>query len=469
MNGIGPVRRRGARVPYAMRNDAAGGGGRLASDEATRRPPRCISRTWLRGTARRVAGRARGPGRPLRELGELPLADVAPEDQRGAQQPAPARGTAGPVSTPLSSAEHGPRRHEDREPHDHHSPTGQHHTRPVCLTCSPSVTTRVVDGASLRRAAQPLEEGVQVCRRMAERARSGLQRAAPRGAGRARHAGDVRAGRRRDRQPGRRDVRGLRLVRDAAAGRLRGSDARAAAGAGGARGRRAGSSCPWARSPRGRPVARRGRDGARGLRRHVRRRGQLRPGGGDDVAAAGLHPPGLAAGARLVDPRSPGRLGPGVGGGAAGHRAAVAGAGARSGAQRGDRGRPGGGPPPAGAGGLRPRRRRRCAGGRARRRDRAGRQRGRGAARGVLRHALPTDRTEHGRPDPGAAGRRAASGSTRSSCRRRRARAATRTIRASARSRPRPPRCSNAAPICWTRRSAPPTLCTRRRPSCARG
>ena len=48
-----------------------------------------------------------------------------------------------------------------------------------------------------------------------------------------------------------------------------------------------------------------------------------------------------------------------------------------------------------------------------------------GAARGVLRDALPTDGAEHRRADRGAAGRRAASGSTRSSCRRRRTRTAS--------------------------------------------
>ena len=47
-------------------------------------------------------------------------------------------------------------------------------------------------------------------------------------------------------------------------------------------------------------------------------------------------------------------------------------------------------------------------GGRARRRDRAGRRCGRGAARGVLRHAVSTNGVEHRRPGGRAAGRRAA-------------------------------------------------------------
>ena len=71
--------------------------------------------------------------------------------------------------------------------------------------------------------------------------------------------------------------------------------------------------------------------------------------GATHVAAALVHPAGLAARARLGDPRPARRLGPGLGRVAAGDRAAVAGAGARPAAQA--RSPPAGRWPPAARGG----------------------------------------------------------------------------------------------------------------------
>ena len=75
----------------------------------------------------------------------------------------------------------------------------------------------------------------------------------------------------------------------------------------------------------------------------LRGRRQLGAGRRDDLAAAGVHPAGLAARPGVLDPRPARRLGPGLGRGAAGDRAAVAGAGARPGARRRDRRLPGAG------------------------------------------------------------------------------------------------------------------------------
>ena len=140
-----------------------------------------------------------------------------------------------------------------------------------------------------------------------------------------------------DRQPGGRDVRRVRLVRDAAARRLRGPDARR-----GCRRRRRSRSraavfvCVGTLCSR--RVAGRARHGARGVRRAVRRRRQLGPRRRHDRAAALVHPAGVAAGAGLLDPRPARRLGPRVGAPRCSRRAAVAGTRARPGAQRRDRG-----------------------------------------------------------------------------------------------------------------------------------
>ena len=75
----------------------------------------------------------------------------------------------------------------------------------------------------------------------------------------------------------------------------------------------------------------------------VRRGRQLGAGGRHDRAAAVVRAPGVAPRPRLLDPGSPGRLGPGVGPVAAGDLAAVAGPGPRPGARGGDRRVPRGG------------------------------------------------------------------------------------------------------------------------------
>ena len=191
---------------------------------------------------------------------------------------------------------------------------------------------------------------------MAATARPRLRRDPPGRAGRARHAGDVRAGRRGDRRPGGRDVRGVRLVRDAAARRLR-------------------------RPMRDRLQAQAAlavTGGVLRLRGHARVAaawlaavamalvafGVLFAGVVSSVLAGATTSlllafilPGLAARARVGDPRSARRLGPGVGGRAARHRAAVAGAGARPVRSGGDRGLPRAGRAAARGGRLRPRRR----------------------------------------------------------------------------------------------------------------
>ena len=138
---------------------------------------------------------------------------------------------------------------------------------------------------------------------MAAGTRSRARRAAPGGAGRDRHAGDVRARRRGDRQPGRRDVRGVRLVRDAAAGRLRAG--RCATGCRRRRRSRSRAACSSCVGHAG-LAHRRGWPPSRwrssAFARAVRRRRQLGAGRRDDLAAAGVHPAGLAARARR--PRS---------------------------------------------------------------------------------------------------------------------------------------------------------------------
>ena len=96
-----------------------------------------------------------------------------------------------------------------------------------------------------------------------------------------------------DRQSRGGDVRGVRLVRDAAAGRLRRPDARAAAGPGGARAGRLRVRLPRHAGLPGRLAGGRGDGGGR-LRGDLRRRRQLGAGGRHHVAAARLHPAGDA-------------------------------------------------------------------------------------------------------------------------------------------------------------------------------
>ena len=183
-----------------------------------------------------------------------------------------------------------------------------------------------------------------------------------------------------------------------------------------ARRRRASSSAWHGRRAVGAGGRRGDRD--RRLRDHLLRRRQLAAGRRHDVAAAGFHPRGLPAGAGLLDPRPARRLGPRVGRRAARCRAAVAGTGARSRALRGDRRVPRArgaaadrGRAPARRG--RPPERRRLRG-----RGRRGRRARRGAARRLLRDALPADRPEHRRPHGCPAGRRAAVDERRARARR---------------------------------------------------
>ena len=84
--------------------------------------------------------------------------------------------------------------------------------------------------------AMPAVGSMRAGARVVARTRSRLRGAAARRADGDRHARAVRAGHRGDRKPRRRDLRRLRLVRDAAARRLRRADARSAPQPGGARG-----------------------------------------------------------------------------------------------------------------------------------------------------------------------------------------------------------------------------------------
>ena len=264
---------------------------------------------------------------------------------------------------------------------------------------------------------------------------------------------DVRAGRRRDRQPGGRDLRGVRLVRDPCQVDFL-TDVRAAPVCG-ARGHGRGLRVARHAGSLGRPRCR-GLDDGRTF--GVMFVGVVSPcWPGYDVAAAGLHPPvslpGPISSILIAWP-----AGHGVGGRAVRHLAVVAGARARSGAQRGDRGRPRGGAPSAGAGGLCPRRRRRSsrptlrsqAEARSGRTPRSSRisYRPTGRRRTVVRLV---DELKWSTP-PSGRQRRTRTQQHRSEV------GAVKTAAA---------RCSNAAPTCWTRRSAPRRR-TRRRPSCAR-
>ena len=241
----------------------ARGGGRLASDEATRRSAALHQPHVAAGTARREARRA-GIGEIASQLSELLLADIAPRISGCAEQQRQREVQQAGVSA-TEQLERGSR--PQRGPRTTRRPIGDEAApSPASMSETPGLGDGRSRGASFTRAARPPEERVTCLRSRGSGSAIAGSRAAPGGADRARDAGDVRAGRHRDRQPGRRDVRGVRLVRDAAAGRLRGPDARAAAGAGGARGHRRGVRVRSARWPRAR-LARRRRDGARRLRR----------------------------------------------------------------------------------------------------------------------------------------------------------------------------------------------------------
>lgn len=130
--------------------------------------------------------------------------------------------------------------------------------------------------------------------------------------GRPGRAGDAagalpRPGGRRRRVP--RAVRGVRLVRRAAPGRLHRADAAAAAGPGSARGGRRRSGVSRDADLRA-PLAGGARDAGRGPADPLRRRGQLGPRERDPGAAAGLRPAGLPAGVSERDPGADRRLGP---------------------------------------------------------------------------------------------------------------------------------------------------------------
>ncbi len=149
--------------------------------------------------------------------------------------------------------------------------------------------------------------------------------ASPCRARRDRHAGDVRAERGSDRQPHGGHVRGVRLIRDAAARRFRRAAARAAAGPGLAR-RRGGRVRVRGHTGLAQRVARGREHGARRLRGDLRRRRQLGAGQRHHLAAARVHPAGDARRSRLGGARSPGRLGHRFRRLADRHRADVAGA-----------------------------------------------------------------------------------------------------------------------------------------------
>ena len=240
---------------------------------------------------------------------------------------------------------------------------------------------------------------------MVRGARPRLLGTAPRCADRDRDAGPVRDRRQGDRERGRRDVRGVRLVRPAPAGRFQRVDTRAR---GGPDGTRTGRCRVRLRRDPGlaQRMARSRGDGPRRVRRAVRRRRQLGPRERFDRPAAGVHPPRVPRQPGLDDPGPPGWLGHGIGGLDRGDRGPVAGAEERSAAS-------------AGRGGLESARRAPPRRGRARARhsrcddrghvragDRPGRHsRGRAAPR-LPRDPLPPDRPEHAGKDDRTARRR---------------------------------------------------------------
>ena len=236
--------------------------------------------------------------------------------------------------------------------------------------------------------------------------RSRVLGAPPRGSRRDRDAGHVRPRHRGDRQPGGRDLRGLRLVRAAAAGRLRRADAQPFAGAGRARRRRLRVHQPGhAGVALGLAGGR--RDGRRRLRRALRRRRQLGARGCHRLAAARVHPAGVAARLCVVDPGSARRLGPRVGSVVPRGRPALAGTRAQPLAHRGRRRVPRARGAASHRDRLHPRRRCRPLPRRARRRDRPLERSRRRRPPDVLRDALPADGPGHHRPGDRAARRRA--------------------------------------------------------------
>ena len=154
-------------------------------------------------------------------------------------------------------------------------------------------------------------------------ARPRLCRAAPCRPGSDYHAGHVRLGRQGHRQSAGGDVRGVRVVRDAAPSRLRRPDDRTAPGAGGARGDRRGVRLPGHAGLADRVAGGRG-DGGGGVRRDLCWRGQLGAGRGDHGAAAGVHLAGVAGRSGVGRARPAGRLGDGRRRRAGGGGAAVA-------------------------------------------------------------------------------------------------------------------------------------------------
>ena len=145
---------------------------------------------------------------------------------------------------------------------------------------------------------------------VARPARSRLRRTAPCRPDGDHHAGHVRLGRQGHRQPAVGYVRGVRVFRDAAPGRLRRPHGGTAPGAGSARRDRRGVRLPWHAGLADR-VARGRCDGGGGVRRDLCRRGQLGAGRGDHGAAAGVHLAGVAGRSGVGRARPAGRLGDG--------------------------------------------------------------------------------------------------------------------------------------------------------------
>ena len=297
--------------------------------------------------------------------------------------------------------------------------------------------------------AMPAVGSMRAGARVVARTRSRLRGAAARRAGGDRHAGAVRAGHQVIGNPVVRHVRRLRLVRDAAARRLRRADARPAPQPGGARGRRA-ASCLPGHARLAHDVAGRGRDGARRVRRALRggRRARSWPAPRRRCCSR--------SSCRSRCPARPRRSPTGWRAGAWPRRASLVAIAllwpapardpVRSAAIAACR---------ALAARLRAEVAHWCratapSAGRARRRGRGGRRGRRGAARDVLRHPVPADRAEH-RGAGGRAARRRAALAERDRRAvggpgRTRRRRPTRCARQGGRRRA----CSSAAPTCST-------------------
>ena len=229
--------------------------------------------------------------------------------------------------------------------------------------------------------------------------------AAPRDADRDRDACPVRDRGQGDREPGRRDVRGVRLVRHAAARRFQRVDTRARGGPDSTRTGRCG--VRLRRDPGlAQRMARGSGDGARRLRRAVCRGRQLGARERLDRPPARLHPPRVARESRLDDPGPAGGLGHGIGGLGGGDRGAVAGAEERSAASAGRGRHEGPRRTPPRRGRARARQSRCDDRGRLRTGDRRGRCLGRRAAPRLPRDPVPADRPEHPGTHDGATRRR---------------------------------------------------------------